>query len=310
MKVAVLILNYSGADLLRKYLPSFQKAVQASSHNCRLIVIDNASTDASLDILKKEFPDVAVHALGDNRVLCAYNEVMSRIDDEIVLFMNNDIRAEEGCVDPLVAPFLKDEKVFFTTPKCLGPTGRYEGNKTRGTVRFGLFGATAIYPGHEADIDRPGVTFQGGFGAFDRKKFLALGGYDDLFLPGRLEDADICFRAFKRGWVCLYEPASVVHHEGGVSFHKIYGPRKTLVINWRNTFLFMWKNLSDKLLVLRCSFWLPARLLGSILTGKLEIFEGYLEARALKKEARQRKEILRREGLLGTVSDRKIFRMR
>lgn len=310
VKVVVLILNYNGAELLRNYLPSFQKAVRASRHLCRLAVIDNASTDDSIEILINEFPDVTLYPCSGNRVLCAYNEVASRIDDDVMVLMNNDIRADEKCIDPLVEPFLKNEKVFFVTPKCLGTSGRYEGNRTRGYVRYGLFGSTAIYPGHEETIDLPGVTFQGGFGAFDRKKFLALGGYDDLYLPGRLEDADICFRAYKRGWTCRYEPAGIVHHEGGTSFHKLFGTRRTLVINWRNTFLFMWKNLNDRLLLLRCCFWLPARLAWSLMSGRSEIFRGYLEALSLRKEALRRREALKRSGSLSAIPDRDIFAMR
>ncbi len=307
MNVCILVLNYNGVDLLEKYLPSFERAVRASRHSCRLAVIDNASSDASLKILKNDFPEVAVHVMRENKVLCAYNEVAAKLTDEILIFMNNDIRVEEGFVDPLVAPFLREEKVFFVTPKCLAADGRYEGNKTRGRVRFGVYWSTALYPGYEKEINRPGPTLQGGFGAFERNKFLELGGYDDLYLPGRLEDADLCFRAYKREWKCLYEPASVVFHEGGVSFHKVFGPRRTLVINWRNTFLFMWKNLSDKLILLECAFWLPVRLLWSILSGNSELFLGYLEALPLKKEAKKRKEILKRSELLQSVPDCKIF---
>ena len=307
VKVAVLILNYNGAELLRNYLPSFQKAARASTYSCRLAVIDNASSDASAEILKNNFPDVAVHALSANKVLCAYNEVAAKLTDDILIFMNNDIRVEESFVDPLVAPFLRDEKVFFVTPKCLAADGRYEGNKTRGRMRFGVYWSTALFPGYQSQIDRPGSTLHGGFGAFDRRKFLEINGYDDLYLPGRLEDADLCFRAYKREWRCLYEPASVVFHEGGMSFHKVFGPRRTLVINWRNTFLFMWKNLSDRLLILKAIFWLPARLLWSLISGKTELFFGFLEALPLYGEARKRREVLKRSGFFKSVPDRKIF---
>ena len=309
MKVAILILNYDGAELLQKYLPSFQKAARSSQHDCRVAVIDNASHDSSLELLRKQFPDVGVYALQNNRVLCAYNEIAAGIDDDIVIFMNNDIRAEEGFVDPLVEPFVKASDIFFVTSKVLGSSGRYEGNKTRAFMRFGIFGSTALYPGYQEDMDRPGLTFQGGFGAFDRLKFLELGGYDDLYLPGRLEDADVTFRAYKRGWKSLYAPQSVVHHEGGVSFHKAFGAKGTLRINWRNTFLFMWKNLSDKLLILQCAFWLPARLAWSLLSGKTELFWGFCQALPLWKRAREKRKLLEAQGSLKTVSDLEIFRM-
>lgn len=307
MKVNILLLNYNGKDLLAKNLPSFLEAQKESRHFCRLGVVDNRSSDGSVEFLKKGFPGVEVYPAAENRVLCSYNEVAGNVEDDILIFMNNDIKVDAGFVDPLVEPFLNDPSVFFVTPRCLGNDGQYEGNKTRAFVRFGLFGSTAIYPGYEKEVDQAGPTFQGGFGAFDRKKFLELGGYDDLFLPGRLEDADICFRAHKRGWVCLYEPKSAVYHEGGVSFHKVFGPNRTLTINSRNTFLFMWKNLSDRLLILSVIFWLPARLFWSLISGKKEVFLGFLEALPLRGEARKRRDALKRSGFFKSVPDRKIF---
>ena len=148
---------------------------------------------------------------------------------------------------------------------------------------------------------------QGGFGAFHRRKFLELEGYDDLYLPGRLEDADICFRAYKKGWRCLYEPKSVVYHQGGVSFHREFGVQKTLVINARNTFLFMWKNLSDKMLCFQAILWLPVRLLYSLISMRPELFLGFWQALPLWPQARSRRNRLRREGSVAKKTDREIF---
>ena len=306
--VNVLALNFNGRDLLEKYLPSLERAVARSRFRCRLGVVDNHSSDDSIDLLRRDFPKAAIYPIKENRVLCSYNEVAMAVSDDIVLFMNNDIQVDEGFIDPLIEPFLSDDGVFFVTPRCLSlKDGSYEGNKTRATVRYGMFRSSAIFPGHELFKDKPGFTFQGGFGAFNRKKFLELGGYDDLYLPGRLEDADICFRAFQRGWKCLYEPKSIVYHEGGVSFHKAFGVKKTLVINWRNTFLFMWKNLSDRLILLRHILWLPARLVGSLVTSKPELFLGFCAAVPLWGEARTRRRRLKKAGYLGVVPERTLF---
>ena len=247
LNACILILNYNGRALLEKYMPSFIRALEKSRYPCRLAVIDNCSADGSAEFICSSYPSVQVYAARENRVLCSYNDAARETPEEILIFMNNDIEVEPDFIDPLIEPFEKDSSVFLVTPRCLSMKDRtYEGNKTRARIHYGLFWASSIYPGFEKQIDRMGLTFQGGFGAFSRKKFLALGGYDDLYLPGRLEDADLCFRAYKRGWKSFYTPKSVVYHEGCVSFHKEFGVRRTSLINWRNTFLFMWKNLSDK----------------------------------------------------------------
>ncbi|MBI4432062.1 MAG: glycosyltransferase family 2 protein [Candidatus Omnitrophica bacterium] len=307
MKVHILILNFNGEELLRKYLPSYCQAVKNSRHDCRVSVVDNASTDASQSVVAG-FNSVGWMPMAQNRVLCAYNEAATGLPDEILILMNNDIRVDAGFVDPLVQPFLNSKDVFFVTPQCLSlKTGDYEGNKTRGRLRFGIFWAYALYPGYEKEKDSPGLTFQGGFGAFDRKKFLELGGYDDLYLPGRLEDADICFRAQKKGWVCLYEPASRAWHEGGTSFHRAFGVHRTLVINARNTFLFMWKNLGDRDSFLRFFFWLPFRLAYSLFSGKPELFLGFWQALPHLPRVYRRRQGLKKSGLLTSRPDRQIF---
>jgi hypothetical protein len=59
----------------------------------------------------------------------------------------------------------------------------------------------------------------GGATAWDRKRFLMLGGFDSLYFPGYWEDVDLSWRGWKRGWRCLYEPRSVVYHAGGGPSH-------------------------------------------------------------------------------------------
>jgi GT2 family glycosyltransferase len=307
LKANVLILNWNGADLLRRYLPSFTAAAARASTPCVITVVDNASSDNSEAVVRSFGGAVKWMRMRENRVLCSYNDAAAVLTEDVLVFMNNDIEVDPGFLDPLVRPFKSDRDVFFVTPRCLASDRRtYEGNRTCGRVRYGVYWSTALFPGYEQSIDRPGPTIAGGFGAFDRQKFLALDGYDDLYLPGRLEDTDICLRAQKKGWKCLYAPESVVYHQGGVSFHKHFGLRRTLVINWRNTFLFMWKNLSAKTLAV--SFlWLPARFLYSLLTLKPELFMGFVEALPLVPQALARRRALKRGALAELVREEEIF---
>ncbi|OGW83066.1 MAG: hypothetical protein A3C47_04575 [Omnitrophica bacterium RIFCSPHIGHO2_02_FULL_51_18] len=309
MKIHILILNYNGADLLKAYLPSFIAATGVSKHSCRVSIIDNNSADDSFNVVESFQGKVGWIGLKDNRVLCAYNEAALALDDDVLILMNNDIRVDENFVDPLVGRFENDQNIFMVTPRCMSiDDSLYEGSRTRGGLRYGVYWSSARFPWHEEGIFRTGKTLQAGFGAFDRKKFLALNGYDDLYLPGRLEDADICFRAYKRGWMCLYEPASVVYHAGGVSFHKRFGAKKTLVINWRNTFLFMLKNLSTASTLWRFLFWLPLRLIYSLVTFRTEFILGLLAAIPLAPRAYRGRIALKKEGFFSGVPDRVIFK--
>ncbi len=223
MKARILILNYNGTDLLAACLPSVTLAAGKSRCNCAVSVIDNASIDESVEYVRRAFPGISVSALKTNRVLCSYNDCVRDIGEDIVILLNNDIKVEPDFVDPLVEVFQKDPKLFMAAPKTLDADGKVSGSITKAYIKWGIFWSAATYPGFEKDVDKEEITFSAGIVAFHREKFLELGGYDDLYLPGTVEDSDICFRAWKKGWRCIYQPKSVVYHIGQVSFTRRFG---------------------------------------------------------------------------------------
>ncbi|HEX5443529.1 MAG TPA: glycosyltransferase [Pirellulales bacterium] len=110
--------------------------------------------------------------------------------------------------------------------------------------RFGLLQARSDFPGHERLKHRPGVTASAGaVMAVDRAKFLALGGFDPLYLPGRLEDLDFAFRGYLAGWHARYVPRAVAWHKGEATFIQVHGAAGSQALALRNTLLFHWKNL-------------------------------------------------------------------
>lgn len=305
-----MILNYNGENVLKECLPSILEASRNSKSACRVTVIDNVSQDRSLQVLARDFPDVDVYRAKENRVLCTFNEYLKHMTEPIALLMNNDIRVDAGFVDPLMEPFEKDPELFMVTPRCLSFDGsRYEGGRCRSRIKFGLFWSASVFPGYAAHIQSPGFTMAAGFGAFDRKKFLELGGYDDLYLPGRLEDNDLCFRAWQRGWKCLYEPRSVVYHQGATSFNERFGSKSTLILGHRNSFLFFWKNVTDLGYWLEHFIFLLPRLLWASLTGKTELTIGFFKALPLLSQALERRARLKRDSSVRRRNDRQIFGM-
>lgn len=304
MKVELVILNYNGGELFLECLASLQASLGKTRYPARLVILDNQSTDGSDRLAKIRFPGAEVIRMAENRYLCSYNDYLKQSDCDIALLLNNDIKVDPDFIDPLIEPFEKNPQVFMVTPKCLSFDGsKYEGGITRFRMHYGIFWASARYPGYEKDRDRASLTMAAGYGAFDRKKFLELGGYDDLYLPGRLEDSDLCFRAWQRGWLLLYEPRSVIYHKGGVAFHKRFGERGTLRINHRNSFLFVWKNVRDPLYLVSHFFFLPFRLLFALIKGQMEFVLGFFDSLPLAPKA-----LRRRMGLRASqFSDREIF---
>ena len=288
MLVYLLVLNYNGRPLLEECLPSIVHAAAASCHACDVVVIDNSSTDDSVAWLAEHFPQVRVISR-PNRGLCSYNDVLPELEGRVAILLNNDIKLDRQAIDPLVAPFVEGSgeepsPCFMTAPLCWQFDGvTYEGMKTAVRWRWGLVQATAFYPGHEHGILEPDLTAAAGaVMAVDRRKFIELGGFDPVYLPGRLEDLDLAFRAYLAGYHARFVPESVARHRGMATFAAAFGPAGCDQLALRNTLLFQWKNLRHPAHVARQLIGLPLRLaLDLVRAGRLPAERRWAFARAL-----------------------------
>lgn len=106
-----------------------------------------------------------------------------------------------------------------------------------------------------------------------------------MYLPGIFEDFDLCYRGWKHGWKGLYEPKSFYYHEGSTSFNAEFGQKQKMVIAYRNSFLFFWKNITSKRMILRHILCIPVLLFLSLLRFKYEIPRGFIHALGMRKIA-------------------------
>ena len=114
--VAVVILNWNGEKLLKEYLPSVVRHTPAAV--ARVIVVDNASTDASVDVLKREFPQVERMCFDVNYGFAGgYNKAIGLLEEEIVVLLNSDVEVAEGWLEPLVAVLEEHPDVAAVQPK-------------------------------------------------------------------------------------------------------------------------------------------------------------------------------------------------
>ena len=253
---SLVIPNWNGRELLEKYLPSVIEAMSDNPEN-EVLVVDNASTDGSVEFLREHFPSVQVLALDRNLGFGGGSNAGFRAArNDIVMLLNSDMRVERDFLAPLLAGFQHPRvfavaaQIFFSDPaKKREETGITESLWVNGRlrVRHVLDGRVIrLFP-----IAYPG----GGSSAIDRRKFLELGGFDPLYEPFYLEDADLGYMAWKRGWTVHYEPRSVVYHEHRGTIGKRFTSRFIEGVLKKNFLLFAWKNIHD---------W---RMLGSHLAG-------------------------------------------
>ena len=274
----ILILNYDGRALLEACLPSVVAAARAAPVPCGVTVVDNDSADDSRAYLAASWPDVAV-VREPNRGLASFNAVLARMDEPAVLLLNNDVRLDRDAVGPLLAALDRHGDALFAAPQCWTFDGlAYEGMRTRVRSRFGLVQGMSRVPGHEAMARVADLTAAAGpVLAVDRARFLALGGYDPLYFPGRIEDLDLGFRGWMAGWKGYYVPESRATHRGFGSFGPAFGASGNDRLAARNTLLFCWKNLGGTRLAAHLA-WLPIRLVHALATGRRGFLSAFVEA--------------------------------
>ncbi len=242
----VVIPNWNGRDLLERYLPSVVEAMRRNPGN-EIIVVDNGSTDGSADFLHERFPRVRVLELKENLGFGGGSNAGFRAaKNDIVVLLNSDMRVAPDFLDPLLEGFADERvfavgcQIFFGDPaKRREETGLTQARWRDGAlrVRHRVDDAiTDLYP-----------CFYGGGGscAFDRAKFLELGGFDPLLKPFYLEDTDLGYMAWKRGWQVLYQPRSAVWHEHRGTIGKHFTPEFIQAVYKKNFALFSWKNMHD-----------------------------------------------------------------
>ena len=243
---SVVIPNWNGSDLLERYLPSIIDALVGHPDN-EIIVVDNGSTDGSAAMLAERFPSVRVLALDRNLGFGGgSNAGFHAAKNDIVVLLNSDMRVQADFLAPLLAGFTDSQvfavscQIFFTDKdKLREETGLTQGWWENGGLRVRHRDDQAIsdlYP-----------CFYGGGGscAFDRRKFFELGGFDDLLRPFYLEDTDLGYLAWKRGWKVLYQPRSVVYHEHRGTIGKRFSQSQIELVLKKNFILFCWKNIHE-----------------------------------------------------------------
>jgi len=276
----ILVLNYNGRELLGECLPSLVAAAAGSPVPCAVSVVDNGSTDGSTDLLAREWPGVAV-IREPNRGLASFNAVLARLAEPVVLLLNNDVKLASGAVGPLLNAFRDHPDALFAAPLCWSFDGReYEGMRTRVRTRFGLVQGMSRVPGHKGLVGHPDLTAAAGpVLAVDRARFLAMGGYDPVYFPGRIEDLDLGFRGWMAGWKGYYVPDSVAYHRGFGSFGPAFGRSGCDRLAARNSLIFAWKNLGGRRLAGHLG-WLPVRLAGALVPGRSAFASAFLGALA------------------------------
>lgn len=293
MKTAVVILNYNGEPLLHELLPK----VVAYSPQAEVIVADNASTDGSLALLKRDFPQVRVIELPENFGFAeGYNRALAQVEADFFVLLNSDVEVTENWLAPLLRFLADNPDVAACQPKLLSYNRRsqfeYAGACGGCIDRWGYsFCRGRILNTVENDhgqYDTPADIFwaTGACLCIRADKFREAGGLDGRFFA-HMEEIDLCWRLNARGNRIVCVPQSVVYHIGAKTLNK-ESPFKTY-LNFRNNALMIYKNAPDARHILAVRFWLDLLAAAHLLLqGKTE--NAFAVVRALRDSRRMRRD--------------------
>ena len=215
MQVSIVIPNYNGLENLKNNLPKVTTAINHFSGSAELILIDDASSDASIEFSVDFCQKTKNCQLISNPENLGFAEScnigVKRAEGEIVVLLNSDVYPDENFLAPIVKHF-ENEQVFAVG--CLEKVldDKNEVIEERGVGE--LFFKDGIFQHHAGDLDSSMTDWVcGGSGAYRRDIFLELGGFDPQFKPFYWEDIDLSYQAKQKGYQLIFEKNSVVFHK-------------------------------------------------------------------------------------------------
>lgn len=247
-KIAIVILNWNGAALLERFLPS---VIAHSSEHANIYVADNGSTDHSMPFLKSNFPSVKRIQLDKNYGFAGgYNQALKALKEPLLCLMNSDIATSEAWLKPMLEAFEVHPKLAIAQPKIKDELNKtkfeYAGAAGGYLDQFGYpFCRGRIFQSIEEDLgqynDQKDIFWATGACMFIRNTvFQELKGFDTDYFAHQ-EEIDLCWRAQNKGFNVKYIGGSVVYHLGGSTLSNM-NPIKTY-LNFRNSLFSLLKNL-------------------------------------------------------------------
>lgn len=254
--IAVVIPNYNG----RKYLGDCLRAIRGQTRKPdRIIVVDNGSSDGSVAYLRREFPETERIALPENTGFCgAVNTgIRSASDMDYVFLLNNDTKAEPGCIAGLMDAMERDPRLFSAQAKMLrmDDPSRID---DAGDLYCALGWAFARGKGRpENRYEKPCRIFAACAGAaVYRTAYLKKVGLFDEHHFAYLEDTDIGWRARLSGYRNEFVPSARVLHVGSASSGSIYNLFKVKNSS-RNSIYLIAKNMPPLQILINLPFLIP-----------------------------------------------------
>lgn len=224
--LSAIIINYNGGELLKRALSSLEAELASLGKSSEIIVVDNASTDDSIFLISKAFPQVRIISLPQNLGFAkAANQGAKASFGQYLLFLNNDVEIKPGSLSKLIAFLTAHSDYALVAPAVFNPDGSFQLSFGFDLNLFTEFFLKYLAQRYYALVYRflpskmareiewaSGVAF-----LMRRKAFFEIGGFDERYFL-YIEDADLGLRLRRAGYKIRYLPeAKIIHHRGAVA---------------------------------------------------------------------------------------------
>ena len=274
-RVAVVILNWNGIEMLRKFLPSVCNSIYP---NITIIVADNASSDGSQEWVEKNMPSVRLLTSTENLGFAkGYNYFLKQVEADYYVLLNSDVEVAAGWIFPVITLMEQDKKIACCQPKILSYSQRnyfeYAGASGGWIDSLGYpFSRGRVFETIEQDLgqydDASPVFWASGAALFIRAQlFHEAGGFDDYFFAHQ-EEIDLCWRLQRMGYKIYVCPQSVVYHVGAGTLPA--GSPKKVYLNFRNNLIMLIKNLPIHEIIWK----IPLRIALDAISAWKKLFQG------------------------------------
>ena len=211
-QIAIVITNWNGQQYLE---PCLRSIFAQDFRDFEVLLVDNASTDDSVEFVRRHYPQVRLLQNEKNVGLCAANNRgIQATDAEFVLILNNDTELEPDCLGELIRVIIQNPKIGMAATKML-LTDRRNMIESAGIVvdKVGIGWGLRTGELDQTGVELPSPVFGacGGAALYRRAMLLEIGLFDaDFFVY--LEDADVAWRGQWAGWQAVYVPTARVYH--------------------------------------------------------------------------------------------------
>jgi GT2 family glycosyltransferase len=244
--ISVVIPNYNGSDLLQRNIPSIYVALQKAGVSYEVIIVDDASTDDSVSMLKEKFEEIIILV---NKKNSGFSPTINRgikiAKNELVLLLNSDVF--------LLPEYFNHLFKYFDKENTFGVSGRFIGlndEKIQEAAKYPQLSPSKKISPYNFYVENssswiPTLYLCGGGALIDKEKLQRLQGFDEIYAPFYMEDTDLSIRAWRAGWRCYYEHEAVCMHPASTTIKKFHKKRRVWVTTQRNKLILHSLHLSN-----------------------------------------------------------------